>query len=144
MVNGFKTDNDRLAKETQWLDRQTTPYSEMPYQIRGTCEAVGMKLFNTVQSTYGMQLFPHANGWNAWDMNSIYLAGQTAFAANSQAWTYSDPEIELANSKIDQLVCSWNMNVLYKKNEQLADKVESLKTQIQINNNVSIKRCPYV
>lgn len=145
MVNGFKNDYDTHSKGTLWLDRKTTPYSEVPYVIRGTCELIGMKLFNTIQSTYGIQIFTNTNGWNSWDMNSIYMAGQTAFLASSHAWTYSDPEIEITNSKIDQLVCSWNLNVLLQKNTALESKVASLKTQIQqLETSNNLNKFPYV
>jgi len=147
MVNGFKSDYDVQAKGTLLIDRKTTPYSEVPYQIRGTCEIAIMDFEFAIYRKYGMALFlrsPTAS----WTPDLLYTVGQSMFSQNSLSSsdlsTYRQELISL-NARIDNAVAQWNTCVLQNKNIELEAKIADLKTQIQLHEtNTNIKKCPYV
>lgn len=147
MVNGFKDEYDAHVKGTMWLDRKTTPYSDVPYSVRGTCEAALMDFeFDIYRRCNGVVFLP---GNTVWTPDLLYTAGSTVFRErlsfkNALSRDFIK-KINALNLKINNDVKSWNLNVLQHKNTALEAKLVALKTQIQQpETKYSLKKCPYV
>lgn len=128
MVNKFKDDYDAHVIETLLVDRQTTPYSEVPYQIRIKCERAIMDFEFEIYRLYNAAVFlPGKNGWTP---DLLYKAGKSMFnpALCSPNLSEFGQEFITVNSIIDNAVYMWNLYHLRHINRKLAVENELLKT----------------
>ncbi len=147
MVNGFKSDYDTQSNATLWLDRQTTPYSEVPYQIRGACEAAVMDFEFAIYRNYKATLFLNSNTMT-WSPDLLYEGGNYMFSASLPCWSdlskYQQEFITL-NARIDNAVSKWNVIVLHNKYNNLLVKYGKLNADVEQTETIAnLKKCPYV
>ncbi len=129
--NEYMPAYDRVC--TLWLDRKTTPYRELPYEVRGSLESIGMHLYNTALSEYGISLFPHTAGWQSWDMDAIFNAGQYAFSTagiDVKTSDYMTSQVEQECIKINSIINGWNAKVQKRKCDAMETRLSQMEAKL--------------
>ena len=110
MVQGFKTDYDAQCRLI--INRATTPYSELPYSIRGKISSLGI-------SDAGLTTI---------NMDTIYEIGKLTYTQKYEE--IANTPVEKTYWKIDQIIANWNINLLTQRVADLENEVSELKYNI--------------
>ena len=115
LVNGFKVDYDTIAKSELIINRATTPYRELPFQVKGKLESIGQQLFANGISGFGETIITATNGFQMWDLENSRKVGEIVFSQLGTSPQFAYPEYELTNLRVEQIINNWNISVLAKR-----------------------------
>lgn len=142
--NEYMPAYDRVC--TQWLDPETTPYRELPYEVRGKIETIGMEHISNVaaythgsyyttspwvqQRRYTEKIFEptciettvkgQSYAKNSWTLERIYKAG---------LHTYTCKDVEVINA-VTAVTAEWNALAQKRKCDAMESRMAQMEAKL--------------